>query len=226
MSSSASARPRRGAFIVLEGLDRSGKSTQVAQLVADLQAQGVDAVAARFPDRTLSTGQMIDAYLTQKAELDDRAIHLLFSANRWERAAQIVRDLENGKTVVCDRYAFSGIAFSVIKGLSWSWCRAPDIGLPAPDLVLFLRVSPATAEQRGGFGAERYEKREVQLKVAEAFGRLGASMPEGDWVEVNADGTMEEVQAEVRRRVEEVRASAKLDKPVQRLWEDELVSGP
>lgn len=49
MSSSASARPRRGAFIVLEGLDRSGKSTQVAQLVADLQAQGVDAVAARFP---------------------------------------------------------------------------------------------------------------------------------------------------------------------------------
>lgn len=37
-------------------------------------------------DRTLSTGQMIDAYLTQKAELDDRAIHLLFSANRWERA--------------------------------------------------------------------------------------------------------------------------------------------
>lgn len=51
-------------------------------------------------------------------------------------------------------------------------------------------------------------------------------MPEGDWVEVNADGTMEEVQAEVRRRVEEVRASAKLDKPVQRLWEDELVFGP
>lgn len=87
-------------------------------------------------DRTLSTGKMIDSYLSQKADLDDRAIHLLFSANRWERACvpshpyssdklavadaaprrtQIVEDLRNGVTVVCDRYAFSGIAFSAIK---------------------------------------------------------------------------------------------------------------
>jgi dTMP kinase len=69
---------------------------------------------------------MIDAYLQSQAELDDRAIHLLFSANRWECvwvdtadvadiSASIERDLAAGITVVADRYAFSGIAFSAAK---------------------------------------------------------------------------------------------------------------
>jgi len=44
----------------------------------------------RLADRTLTTGKMIDSYLSQKADLDDRAIHLLFSANRWERACVVL----------------------------------------------------------------------------------------------------------------------------------------
>lgn len=107
------------------------------------------------------------------------------------------------------------------QGLSWSWCRAPDVGLPAPDLVLFLRVSSAVAEQRGGFGQERYEKREVQQKVAGAFKRLGETMPEGEWIEVDADRAMEDVHQELVSRVDTVLESKKLDAPVQRLWEDE-----
>lgn len=58
---------------------------------------------------------MINNYLAQKSELDDRAIHLLFSANRWEAKQSIVACLESGKSVVCDRYAFSGIAYSYAK---------------------------------------------------------------------------------------------------------------
>jgi dTMP kinase len=81
----AAAAPPRGAFIVLEGTDRSGKSTQCARLVAALQAAGVDAAGWRFPDRTSGCGQMIDAYLRSQSELDDAAVHLLFSANRWEK---------------------------------------------------------------------------------------------------------------------------------------------
>jgi dTMP kinase len=98
----------RGAFIVLEGLDRSGKSTQVAKLVDRLNQTGHKARLQKFPgasrlmsrfhafrmgrrltiasDRTTAIGKMIDAYLQSQAELDDRAIHLLFSANRWECA--------------------------------------------------------------------------------------------------------------------------------------------
>jgi|APGre2960657444_1045066.scaffolds.fasta_scaffold04844_2 thymidylate kinase len=84
---SAAMSAPRGAFIVLEGTDRSGKSTQVARLVASLNARGVRAEAWRFPDRTSGCGRMIDAYLRAQpgSELDDGAVHLLFSANRWEK---------------------------------------------------------------------------------------------------------------------------------------------
>lgn len=80
-------RPSRGAFVVLEGGDRSGKSTQAAKLVASLLSSGVAADAWRFPDRTSACGQLIDAYLKASAGsgLDDAAVHLLFSANRWEK---------------------------------------------------------------------------------------------------------------------------------------------
>lgn len=74
--------------------------------------------------------------------------------------------------MVVDRYAFSGVAFSSAKGLDLEWCRNPDIGLLTPDLVLFLDLSIDDAEKRGGFGDERYEKRELQIKVRDQFMKL------------------------------------------------------
>jgi len=79
----------RGAFIVIEGLDKSGKSTQAARLLERIQSTTADtneAVLLKFPDRATAIGKMIDAYLRSESELDDHAIHLLFSANRWELA--------------------------------------------------------------------------------------------------------------------------------------------
>jgi dTMP kinase len=88
----------RGAFIVLEGLDRSGKTTQTAKLVQRVEKLGKPCKLVKFPgkqfslrgrvdrglDRTTTIGKMIDSYLRSAEDLDDRVIHLLFSANRWE----------------------------------------------------------------------------------------------------------------------------------------------
>ncbi|KAJ1662241.1 Thymidylate kinase, partial [Coemansia sp. RSA 25] len=125
----------RGLFILFEGCDRSGKTTQSTRLVQALTESGVNAKLVKFPDRTTAIGKMIDAYLTQKTQLSDEAIHLLFSANRWEAMRQMRTDLENGVTLVVDRYAFSGVAFSAAKKLGFKWCKAPDAGLIAPDRV-------------------------------------------------------------------------------------------
>jgi dTMP kinase len=76
---------KRGALIVLEGLDRSGKSSQSKALGTFLRSRGESVEEWRFPDRTTAIGQMISSYLTGASELDDSAIHLLFSANRWEK---------------------------------------------------------------------------------------------------------------------------------------------
>lgn len=71
---------RRGVFIVVEGLDRSGKTTQ-----CDLLSKHFDAVSMNFPDRSTEIGKSINEYLRNKSDLNDYSIHLLFSANRWEK---------------------------------------------------------------------------------------------------------------------------------------------
>ncbi|KAF5355506.1 hypothetical protein D9758_006348 [Tetrapyrgos nigripes] len=211
----------RGAFIVIEGLDRSGKTTQTAALYEQLKEVGKVAKLLKFPDRTTAIGKMIDAYLRSQSDLDDRAIHLLFSANRWELASEIEKDLKEGINILCDRYAFSGIAFSASKGLPYEWCRAPDISLPSPDLVLFLDISPEKAKERGGYGEERYEKEEMQKKVREIFKRIGEEMnvatAGAKWVVIDAGRDCEDVAKDVWAHAEGLIEGT--SQPITRLWD-------
>ncbi len=77
----------------------------------------------------------------------------------------LLKLLESGTSVVCDRYAYSGVAFSASKGLDIEWCKDADRGLPEPDLVLYLDLSVDDVMKRGGFGNELYEKEDVQRAV-------------------------------------------------------------
>lgn len=176
----------RGAFIVFEGADRSGKTTQTKRVSQALESANI-AVAAgtpwRFPDRTTNIGRTIDGYLSKGTTLDNRAVHLLFAANRWERAEEIWAALRCGETVIVDRYAYSGVCYSVAKGLDMEWCRGADSGLPKPDLVVYLDLGVERAKERGGWGQERYEKEEFQRRVGEVFERLRG----GEWRVVDAD---------------------------------------
>lgn len=80
--------------------------------------------------------------------------------------------LKTGTTLIVDRYSYSGVAFSSAKGLNIDWCKAPEIGLLAPDSVLYLGISPERAAERGGYGDERYERVEFQKKVADFYQTL------------------------------------------------------
>ncbi|RKO84979.1 thymidylate kinase-domain-containing protein [Blyttiomyces helicus] len=165
-------RPGRGALIVFEGGDRSGKSTQCRLLLDALRAAGLQAQLRRFPDRTTATGKLIDEYLKGQSDVSDEAVHLLFSANRWEAMAAMKRDLMDGMTLVVDRYAYSGVAYTAAKGLSLSWCQQPDVGLIQPDAVMYMELSSTAAAARADFGGERYEKVEFQEKVRGIFQQL------------------------------------------------------
>ncbi|KAL2891062.1 Thymidylate kinase [Ceratocystis lukuohia] len=181
----------RGSLVVLEGLDRSGKSTQVKLLAQRFLEAGRKATVMRFPgkspsdstlqghgrltsatDRSTPIGKMIDAYLKNTADMDDHVIHLLFSANRWEAARTITSLLESGTSVLCDRYYYSGVVYSAAKKnptLSLQWARQPELGLPRPDIVLFLDLDENKARERGGWGDEVYEKADMQKRVRELF---------------------------------------------------------
>ncbi|EGN95061.1 hypothetical protein SERLA73DRAFT_187350 [Serpula lacrymans var. lacrymans S7.3] len=211
---------RRAPFIVVEGLDRSGKSTQASILCDHLTSLGLPVELFKFPDRRTAIGKMIDSYLRSESDLDDRAIHLLFSANRWELASTISSHLEKGTTIIADRYAFSGIAFSARKGLSYKWCQAPDVGLPAPDLTMFLDIEPDIAQARGGYGTERYEQEEVQRDVRQVFERIEKEMTHAGarWVKIDAGRTQKEVSQDVWVHVQSILDS--VHHPVGTLWEE------
>ncbi|KAK9494105.1 thymidylate kinase-domain-containing protein [Lipomyces doorenjongii] len=167
----------RGLLVVFEGLDRAGKTTQ-CQLLYEKLAKRLGAGRVRVqkvPDRSTQIGQAINAYLVSQTHLPDHAIHLLFSANRWELRESILSSLAAGQTVILDRYVPSGVAYSLAKGIpdmSLEWCIAPDRGLPQPDVTIFLDVDPDNAKlqtARADFGRERYEVSEFQANVRESF---------------------------------------------------------
>ncbi|KAF9211205.1 hypothetical protein CPC16_000685 [Podila verticillata] len=205
----------RGRFILLEGCDRAGKSTQCAMLVDALKEKGHAVELCKFPERTTTIGQMINAYLTNAKELDDRAIHLLFSANRWEAMQAMKNKLREGVHLVVDRYAYSGVAFSAAKGLDLTWCKNPDRGLVRPDLTFFLDLPTSEAEKRGGFGEERYEKRELQEKVRRVFHELKGK----EWVMVDARSSVQTMhEAILKTALEKIQEASEAND--DRLLED------
>ncbi|XP_044014136.1 thymidylate kinase [Aphidius gifuensis] len=164
---------QRGALLVLEGCDRVGKSTQAKQLVAALNKLGIKAESRSFPDRSTHIGSIINEFLSNKNDIRIEAAHLLFSANRWECSNKMKKTLESGTTLVVDRYAASGAAYtSAVTGRNLDWCKEADRGLPAPDFVALFTIDVETLSARSGWANERYEKLEIQKKVANNFLKL------------------------------------------------------
>ncbi|RPB17128.1 thymidylate kinase [Morchella conica CCBAS932] len=211
-STETATAPPRGILIAIEGLDRAGKSTQCALLVERLQQSGHKVRLQKFPDRTTTIGTLINSYLTSATDIDDHTIHLLFSANRWELAHSIRTDIAAGVTVVLDRYMYSGVVFSAAKGLDYEYCRGPEVGLPRPDVIVFMDLDEGEAAKRGGFGEERYEVPEVQRRVREMFRMMrGDERDAGDWGVVDAGAEVgvvaERVWGVVERGVEFARGN-------------------
>lgn len=154
-----------GKFIVLEGIDRCGKSTQIDRLCKIYP----EAVRMNFPDRSTEIGKLIDKYLRKEIELSREAAHLLFTANRFEVKEQIEKYLKQGKIIICDRYIDSGIAYSISNGLDKDWCEDVNAGLPKPTITFYIKINIEDAITRGGFGAERFEKQEFLQKVKDYY---------------------------------------------------------
>ncbi|KAE8604481.1 hypothetical protein XENTR_v10014720 [Xenopus tropicalis] len=132
----------------------------------------------------------------------------------------IKEKLRSGVTLVIDRYAFSGVAFTSSKeNFDLHWCKQPDVGLPKPDLVLFLNVSPEVAASRGGFGNEIYETNSFQEKVSKRYAELMEDKTV-NWTLIDASQNIEDVHRQLKELTEKAIEDAK-DKPIGKLWEEE-----
>lgn len=171
---------KRGAFIVVEGLDGSGKTTLVRELAHALQNESRPAIQWHFPNRRTETGKLISRYLKQEIEMDAKAMHHVFVANFHEDMEALRSKLEEGVTVFCDRYVYSGIAYtSAVTDEDISKWNASITGLIVPDVVLYLNVPEETAIsrlRRRSNDTERYERRDLQNRVRANFETLHTSL--------------------------------------------------
>ncbi|KAL9100624.1 MAG: hypothetical protein Q9163_004025 [Psora crenata] len=166
--------------------------------------------------KTTGIGASISSYLRGTSNIEDHAVHLLFSANRWEAAPGIIAAIEDGITVVVDRYYYSGIVYSAAKkkaDLTLDWARMPEVGLPKPDLVIFLDIDVDAAKARGGYGNEKYENEETQKTVRELFYEVMRKEGKGESTTkiVDASKSVDEVGNVVCRVVDDLFKGRKLD---------------
>lgn len=216
----------RGALIAFEGIDRSGKSTLVQALSDRLNNEDRFACTIAFPQRHTSIGAVINQHLRGMIELPDEHLHALFSANRWEFKQCITSMLQEGSVVLLDRYVYSGLAYSVAKGLAPEWCRSFDAGLPEPDLVFYLDIPVAVAAARGDFGAECHDTTEFQQRVDDAYKRTvfptdGSGGHGATIVRLTADRSADELLETVVDEVLGFLAHRAANAPIGVLWKHE-----
>lgn len=126
--------------------------------------------------------------------------------------------------MVVDRYHYSGIVYSAAKDkadLSLKWARDPEVGLPRPDICLFLDIAPEAAAKRGGFGGERYETSAIQERVRELFYEIMGTSDGLDIQVVDAARSIEEVAADIMERVKDVMKQPRMAVPLTAIppWE-------
>jgi dTMP kinase len=185
-----------GVFVVLEGGDGSGKSTQARLLVSRLRDLGREVVATREPGAT-EAGAAIRALVLGGGELDPRAEALLIAADRAEHAAEVIRPaLDRGAVVVSDRYIPSSLAYQgVARGLGVDEiARLSDWATDGlqPDLVVVLDVPPGDAERRRAAPQDRMEREpaEFRARVNQAYRDLADRF---GWVVVDGTASIENV---------------------------------
>jgi dTMP kinase len=167
----------RGKFLVIEGLDGSGTTTQVEFLVASLRRRGLTAHATCEPSKG-PVGMLIRQALSGRLRLDlqgqalsPRTLALLFAADRDDHlAAEVVPALERGHWVVSDRYVLSSLAYQGLS-LPMDWIMALNQHVLLPDCTVFLKIEPKLAAQRMSLRpqAELFEALETQERVAQSY---------------------------------------------------------
>lgn len=201
----SSGSDQRARFIVFEGGEACGKSTQAARL-----ADRLDAVLTREPGGTGIGSRLRELMLDPTTSgLDDRAEALLMAADRAQHVAEVVRPaLRAGRHVVSDRFAGSSIAYQGFgRGLPvdevTELSRWATDGLQ-PDLVILLEVSEDDSARRLGVHRDRMESESVEFHQAVHDGfRAQAEADPMRWVVIDGSGTIDEVAAAVSRAVNE-----------------------
>lgn len=196
-----------GRFVVLEGGDGSGKSTQVPLLAAWLRERGLDVVETREPGGTALGRELRTVVLDGDTAVDARAEALLMAADRAEHVSEVIGPaLERGSWVISDRHVASSLVYQgVVRGLGVieiEEVNAWATGGLVPDLVIVLDVTDELASERRPGAGDRLEREgdAFHAAVRAAYRDLA---PERGWCVIDGAGSAEAVAARVAKTVTE-----------------------
>jgi len=194
-----------GRFVVLEGDDGSGKSTQGRRLAAWLREQGVEVVETFEPGATDAGAAIRELLLHRPDPIDPVAEALLMAADRAQHVATVIRPaLARGAWVLSDRFLPSSLVYQgVVRGLgvdAVAELNRMAVGDVTPDLVVLLDVTDAVAEARRGSVSDRLEAEGAAFhaSVRAAYRDLA---PARGWVVVDANAELDAVTSALRDAV-------------------------
>ena len=136
----------KGKIIVIEGIDKAGKTTQANLLLKKLK--GKKYVKFDFPDYSSPVGKEIKHFLDGDRDYSDEVKMMLLSANRWEKKFEIESLIGKGTSIIMNRYYQSNLVYGLSKGLKLNWLLALDEGLPKADLVVVIDIRTNTLVKR------------------------------------------------------------------------------
>lgn len=197
----------KGRFIVFEGIDGAGKSTQIALLRESLEEMGYTVHHTAEPT-DLDTGKMLRAALSGNPARSACEMATLFTLDRIAHNKEITAALDAGEIVICDRYYYSSLAYQGSL-CDYEWVKNMNVGcaeIRRPDLCVFLDLAPKDAIARitaRGEATEIYEKEETLSLFRDTFHRVFASLTDRVAI-VNAAPAPAEIAAEVLAAVKEI----------------------
>ena len=197
------SKAKVGKIITLEGIEKSGKTTQ-AQMLSHYLSKEKHLNTAHFdlPDYQTDVGQIIYKYLNQ-AEMpsNPEVLHLLYAANRYEIRDVINFHLNDGYVVIMNRYYQSNIVYGSVNDLEIRWLYTLDENMPPSDLTIILDVPVQITEKRGTRMAKnRFEQdREFKERVRKAFLTLAEKEK---WKVIDAARSKEDIHNDIIRIVE------------------------
>ncbi|MBQ4561459.1 MAG: dTMP kinase [Clostridia bacterium] len=199
-------------FIVFEGIDGSGKTTQIQLLHKALTERNIPVHITKEPTDD-PMGKQLRKYLGGKEKTDLRAIAALFAADRLHHITAengILDNLAKGRTVLCDRYYLSSYAYqSVDCDLDWIMALNREAAsIARPDLHIFLDVPPEQSMQRvenRGETEEIFEKLDRQQQIRKNFFDLFEMLKDKENILI-VDGTRtpETIAEEIFNKVKEI----------------------
>jgi dTMP kinase len=187
---------KRGKLIAFEGVDGSGKSTQIARLAAALKSRG-RVVETTFEPTDGDTGRRIRAMARSGETVDPETELAWFLTDRREHVEQVIEPrLAAGAWVLTDRYTLSSVAYQGARGLSWEKIlETSEVEFPLPDLALIFEIDVEVGMrrigERQGVAEPAFENREFLEAAAAIFAVL-----DRDYIErIDAGGQPDDVCA-------------------------------